>query len=99
VCREGDELLSCAYASYKLSATEVQIDNLAVTASAYLRGIGSALLHRALRWALDKRAAPKVALVITNDNVSAQTLYTGAGFALIADGLHFRLETQLSRIA
>jgi ribosomal protein S18 acetylase RimI-like enzyme len=78
--------------SYETASGEAQIDNLAVSASARRRGIGRALLHRALHWALDKRAAPKVALVTTEDNVNAQALYESNGFALAADGLHLRLQ-------
>jgi ribosomal protein S18 acetylase RimI-like enzyme len=93
VCRDGDELLGYAYASYEPSATEAQLDNLAVAASARHRGIGRALLQRALHWAFAERAAPRMALVTTEDNVNAQSLYESAGFKLTVDGLHFRLET------
>lgn len=85
-------MLGYIYASYEPGAVEAQIDNLAVTPHARRRGIGRKLLHAALAWAIEKRAAPQVALVVRDGNVNARALYSSVGFSLLADGVHLRLE-------
>ncbi len=92
VAREGEALLGYAYASYESGATEATIDNLAVAETARRKGVGRTLLRAALHWAIVKRCAPKVALVVTEGNAKAMSLYESVGFRLLVEGMHLRLE-------
>jgi ribosomal protein S18 acetylase RimI-like enzyme len=86
-------LLGYVYATYEHGAIEAFIDNLAVAAHARRRGVGRKLLNAALAWAIEKRVAPQVALVVRDGNTNARALYESVGFSLLADGVHMRLET------
>jgi len=87
---EGNDLLGYMRASYEPGATEVFIDNLAVSEQVRRRGIGRQLLNAALHWAFETRAAPQVGLTVKEGNTNAERLYMSAGFELLAEGQHLR---------
>jgi ribosomal protein S18 acetylase RimI-like enzyme len=94
IMRDGDTLLGYVYASYESGAIEATIDNLAVAESARRKGIGRTLLRAALHWAIVARGAPNVALVVTEGNTRALSLYESVGFRLLVEGIHLRLESK-----
>jgi ribosomal protein S18 acetylase RimI-like enzyme len=65
------------------TSMSAEITALAVAAPARGGGVGRAMLEGALRW-LRERAARRVWLVTTNDNLAALGLYQSVGFRLVA---------------
>ncbi len=56
------------------------------------RGIGSALLHRALDWGFNQRGLAALGLVVADGNTNARSMYERCGFALKHTGVNQRLE-------
>jgi ribosomal protein S18 acetylase RimI-like enzyme len=98
IMREGETLLGYVYASYEAGAVEATIDNLAVAETARRNGIGRTLLRAALHWAIVERSAPKVALVVTEGNTRALSLYESVGFRLLVEGIHLRLDRKIETV-
>jgi len=87
VARQGDDLLGYVYLQQQRTANQGYIDYLGVQEAAQGRGVGRALLDRALHWARVERGLPAVELTVREDRGNARQLYARAGFHEVAAGL------------
>jgi len=92
VLLDGRALVGYIRATYEPGASEVFIENLAVVENQRRRGGGRLLLNAALHWAFALRDAPQVGLTVKEGNSNAEQLYQSAGFHLLAEGQHLRLD-------
>ena len=87
---DGLRLLGYLCASVNPAPREGFIDYLAVKPAMRGRGIGGALLRRAMQWAFEERRLPQVALCVSDWRSGARKLYEHAGFSLSASGIGAR---------
>lgn len=71
-----------AYATVYIVPPEMEILNIAVVPAMRRHGFGSRILHLALQIA-GKMGIQRTFLEVRENNVAAQTLYTGAGFKTV----------------
>ena len=89
---DGDQVRGYLYGVQESWADDGYVEFLGVDESERGRGIGGALLLKALDWFFAERNLPAVGLTVDDENVNARTLYERVGFRLRYTGVNQRLE-------